>query len=206
MCKQFEKQKLAYKKTIEKALIFSLFFFLLLLHIFPKRVEQKATELPPLDFKFEIEEIPVTEQRVRRGRRPPQKPVIPVASEDPDIPPDATIDETLLDWEAGDDIAGQSGITSCSNDMIPPRPIVQVLPEYPKELQKQNVRGIVKVRLYVNEKGEIEEAVISENTTNSEACAEAALAAAKKSTYLPASAGGEKIATWVTCTYSFEPD
>lgn len=206
MCKQFEKQKLAYKKTIEKALIFSLFFLLLLLHIFPKRVEQKATELPPLDFKFEIEEIPVTEQRVRRGRRPPQKPVIPVASEDPDIPPDATIDETLLDWEAGDDIAGQSGITSCSNDMIPPRPIVQVLPEYPKELQKQNVRGIVKVRLYVNEKGEIEEAVISENTTNSEACAEAALAAAKKSTYLPASAGGEKIATWVTCTYSFEPD
>jgi TonB family protein len=169
-------------------------------------VEQKATELPPLDFKFEIEEIPVTEQRVRRGRRPPQKPVIPVASEDPDIPPDATIDETLLDWEAGDDIAGQSGITSGSNDMIPPRPIVQVLPEYPKELQKQNVRGIVKVRLYVNEKGEIEEAVISENTTNSEACAEAALAAAKKSTYLPASAGGEKIATWVTCTYSFEPD
>ena len=90
--------------------------------------------------------------------------------------------------------------------MIPPRPIVQVLPEYPKELQKQHVRGIVKVMLYVNEKGEIEEAVVSENTTNNEACAQAALSAARKSTYLPASAGGQKVATWVSCTYSFEPD
>ncbi|MBN1560581.1 TonB family protein [candidate division KSB1 bacterium] len=206
MHKQFEKSKLAYQKTIEKSLVISLAFLVILLHIFPKSFERKAALLPPVSFTFEIEEIPVTKQSVRRGYRPPQKPVIPVASEDPDIPKDATIDETILDWNAGDARAGMSGLTVGRTDTIPPRPLVQVLPEYPKLLQKQNVRGSVKVMLYVDEEGRVQEAVVTENSTGSSACSDAALVAAKKSIYLPATIGRKKVAAWVSCTYTFSPE
>ncbi|MBN1479750.1 TonB family protein [candidate division KSB1 bacterium] len=206
MQKEFEKQKRVYKRNIEKSLLISLVFFLALVHIFPKTFERKPKELPPLPFVFEIEDIPVTTQTIRKGRPQPQKPVIPIASEDPDIPPDATIDETLIDWDAGDAIFGTSGLSVGSADTIQPRPIVQVLPEYPKELQKQNIRGFVKVMLYINEKGRVEEAVVVENTTASEVCEQAALEAAKRSFYKPASIGKKNVATWVSCTYSFQPD
>ncbi len=206
MSKEFEKDRLFYQKTIEKSLVFSLAFLIGLVHIFPKTVELKKKELPPLDIVITVEDIPVTRQMVRRGVQPPKRPVIPVASEDPDLPMDATIDETLLDWNAGNNIFGNAGLTAGKQDTIPPRPIVQVLPEYPKELQKQNVRGTVKVMLYVNEKGRVQEAVVTDNSTKSQLCAASALAAAKKSSYIPASIGHERVATWVTVAYSFEPD
>ena len=206
MSNQFEKSKLAYKKTIEKSLVISLAFFIILVQIFPKAFKRDAEELPPVSFAFEIEEIPLTKQSVRRGYQPPQKPVIPIASEDPDIPMDATIDETILDWNAGDARAGRSGLTVGQADTIPPRPIVQVLPEYPKALQKQNVKGTVKIMLYVNEDGRVQEAVVTENSTGSSACSEAALIAAKKCQYLPATIGKVKVAAWVSCYYTFAPD
>jgi TonB family protein len=206
MSKEFQKDKLLYQKTIEKSLVFSLAFLIALVHIFPKTVELKKKELPPLDIVITVEDVPVTRQMVRRGVRPPKRPVIPVASEDPDVPMDATIDETLLDWNAGDHMFGNAGLTAGKLDTIPPRPLVQVLPEYPKELQKKNVRGTVKVMLYIDEKGRVQEAVVADNTTNSRMCADAALEAAKKSTYRPASIGNEKVATWVACIYTFKPD
>lgn len=206
MSNEFQKDKLTYQKTIEKSLIISLAFLIILVQLFPKTVELKKQELPPLDFVITVEDVPVTRQMVRRGVQPPQRPVIPVASEDPDVPMDATIDETLLDWNAGDNMYGNAGLTAGKADTIPPRPIVQVLPEYPKELQKKRVSGTVKVMLYINTKGRVQEAVVAANSTKSQMCAAAALEAAKKSTYIPATIGNEKVATWVACTYSFKPD
>ncbi|MBN1466014.1 TonB family protein [candidate division KSB1 bacterium] len=206
MSNQFEKQKLTYQKTIEKSLVISLAFLIMLLHIFPKAFERHAEEPQPISFAFEIEEIPVTRQSVRRGYQPPPRPVIPIASEDPDIPQNATIDETILDWTAGDARAGSSGLTVGHADTIPPRPIVQVLPEYPKELQKQKVQGTVKVMMYVNENGRVQEAVVTENSTGNSTCSDAALAAAKKSVYTPATIGKKRVAAWVACYYTFRPD
>ncbi len=205
MNKEFQQFKLAYRKTIKISLVISLAFLLILLHIVPKNVEHKKKALPVVPFSFEIEEVPATTQQVRRGVRP-QKPAIPVPSEDPDIPQDATIEETIIDWDIGDSPFGVSGLTTGRPDTIPPRPIVQVLPEYPRELVKQNVRGIVKLMLWVNEKGRVEEAVVVENSTNNEKCAQAALEAAKKNSYLPATIDKKKVASWVACTYSFKPE
>lgn len=206
MHNEFDKQKRIYKKNIEKSLLITLIFLLVFVHIFPKMFEQKSKALPPLRFVFEIADIPVTTQMIRHGRQQPPKPVIPIASEDPDIPLDATIDETLIDWDAGDAGYGRSGITVGSADTLQPRPIVQVLPEYPKELQKQNVQGIVRVMLYISESGRVEQAVVVENTTGNEACSQAALDAAKRSLYKPASIGKKNVATWVSSTYSFKPE
>ncbi len=195
-----------YQKTIRQALVGALALLLILLHIFPKNVEHTAKEIPRLDFKFTIEDIPATRQTVRKGRTPPPRPVIPVASEDPDVPQNLTIDETEFSYDFGDSPAGQSGLTAGKADTIPPRPMVQVLPEYPKELQKQNVRGIVRLMLWVNEKGQVEESVVVKNTTNSQVCAEEALDAARRSSYIPASINGKAVGAWVSCTYSFKPD
>ena len=147
----------------------------------------------------------MTTQQIRRGMRP-QKPVVPVPSEDPDVPMDATIEETTIDWNFGDSPYGAAGLTIGRQDTIPPRPIMQVLPEYPKELQKQNVRGTVKLMLWINANGQVEEAVVTENKTDSEECAQAALKAAKKNTYAPAAIGKNKVAAWVACIYSFRPE
>ena len=149
--------------------------------------------------------MPLTQQYVRRGVRP-QKPVIPVPSEDPDVPLDATIDETNFDWDFGDSQFGNAGLTAGAQDTIPPRPIVQVLPDYPRALQKQNVRGMVKLMLWINVHGRVEEAVVVENKTGSEPCAQAALKAARDNTYLPAKIDNKAIATWVVCTYTFKPE
>ncbi len=205
MNKEFQQFKLAYRTTIKKSLVISLAFLLILLHILPKNVEHKKKALPVVPFTFEIEEVPITRQQVRRGVRP-QKPLVPVPSEEPDIPVDETIDETIIDWNVGDSPFGVGGLTMGRADTIPPRPIVQVLPEYPRELLKQNVRGIVKLMLWVNEKGRVEEAVVVENGTGNEECAKAALEAAKKNSYLPATIGKKKVASWVACTYSFKPE
>ena len=78
--------------------------------------------------------------------------MIPIASEDPDIPQDVTIDETMIDWNAGDARTGNSGLTVGRTDTIPPRPIVQVLPEYPPGLQRE---AVVKIRFWVLPDGRV---------------------------------------------------
>lgn len=204
MEKEFQQFKLTYRKTIEKSLVISLAFLLLLLHILPKTVELRKREPAAVPFQFKLEKVPLTQQQVRRGVRP-QKPVIPVPSEDPDVPLDATIDETNFDWDFGDSPLGNAGLTAGAQDTIPPRPIVQVLPEYPRALQKQNIRGTVKLMLWINVHGRVEETVVVENNTGSEPCAQAALKAARNNTYLPAKIDNKAVATWVACTYTFKP-
>ena len=205
MKKEFQQLKLAYLKTIEKSLVISLSFLLFLFHLFPKSVELSPKPQASVPFTFNVEQVPVTNQRVRRGVRP-QKPVVPVPSEDPDVPIDVTIEETIIDWNIGDSPFGNSGLTAGTQDTIPARPIIQVLPEYPKELQKKNVRGTVKLMLWVDEKGNVEHAVVIQNKTGNEQCAAAALKAAKTNAYQPATIGKKKIASWVACTYSFKPE
>ncbi len=205
MEKEFQKFKLAYQRTIEKSLVIVLAFLITILHIFPKSIQFSPKPPQAVNFTFTVEMMPITVQRIRRGL-PPEKPVVPVPSEDPDVPLDATIDETIIDWNLGDSPFGNAAFTSGGQDTIPARPLVQILPEYPQELQKLNIRGTVKLMLWVNEAGRVVEAVIVENKTGSKKCADAALEAAKKNTYVPATIGARKVASWVVCIYSYKPE
>jgi len=204
MPEKVEHLKHFYRKRIEASLVVTLAIIIIFFQVTPKIIKREPYELPPVNFTFQIEDIPATRQRY--GRRPPPRPVVPVPSEDPDLPDDYTIDETIFDWKAGDSPEGIMGVTSGRQDTIPARPVVQVLPEYPKTLQKQGIKGIVKALLWVNEEGTVEEVVISENTTGSEDCADLAEQAAKKNSYLPARIGNKKVASWVSCIYTFKPE
>ena len=155
---------------------------------------------------FKIEEIPITRQTLRRGRPAPQRPVIPLPVEEPSVPEDATIDETEIQWERGDSPFGMSGLTTGRADTIPPRPLVQVMPEYPEMLRRQNVSGSVRLLIKISTTGSVLNVVVSKNTTGSQLCANAAVDAAERSRYLPAQYADERIAMWTSCVFSFKPD
>ncbi|HPG39784.1 MAG TPA: TonB family protein [bacterium] len=193
----------AHRVHVERALVFTLLLIIFTLQIIPKRFVNKQPELAAVKISIKVEDIPATEQRLRHGNPAPSRPVIPVPSDEV-YPEDDTIDETNVRWTLGDSPFGRSGLTIGKADTIPPRPLMQTLPEYPEELQKKRVEGSVKLLLKVDENGRVVDVVMAGNTTGSEECRELAVAAAYKSTYIPARSDNRNIEMWTSCVYSFK--
>jgi len=196
--------QLSHRIHIEKAIIVSLLLIIILFNVFPKRINIKYKEPEPVTLSLKIEDIPATEQKIRRGYPAPTRPVIPVPSEEPLFPENDTIDESTIQWNLGDSQFGTSGITIGKIDTIPPRPLVQVLPEYPEKLQRKKIEGSVKLFIKIDESGKVINVVVSTNSTGSEICKNAAIEAAYKSKYIPAIADKKNISMWTTCIYSFK--
>ncbi len=190
---------------LEKALILTLFLILLLFHTIPKKFELKWHKQSSIDISFKIQDVPATRQLVKRGKPAPKKPTIPLPVEDPSFPEDATIEETNIRWNTGDAQFGNAGITTGKNDTIPPRPLLQVMPEYSKQLRKQNIRGSVRLLLRVGKNGKVQDVVVAENNTGSELCERVAIKAAFQSRYIPANSKNKSIEMWTTCIYTFTP-
>ncbi len=195
--------QLAHPGHVEKAVIATLLLFIIILHIVPKRFIHTKTELAAVKISIKVQDVPATEQKFRRGYPAPLRPVIPVPSDEV-YPEDDTIDETTVQWNLGDSPFGNSGLTVGKADTIPPRPLMQTLPEYPEELQKKRVKGSVKLLVKVDENGRVVDVVMARNTTGSEMCRELAIEAAYKSTYIPARSDNRNIEMWTTCIYSFQ--
>ncbi|MBN2000812.1 TonB family protein [candidate division KSB1 bacterium] len=197
---------LKYTCHIELCVVIVLSLLLLIIHITPKKFKKNILELEPVFLSFKVEEIPQTTQTVRRGKPAPEKPVIPLPVEELSLPEDATIDFTDIRWDFGDSPLGYSGLTTGRADTIPPRPLVQVMPEYPEELRKQKIAGSVRLLVKVNTSGLVEDVVVSTNSTGHNLCEAAAKEAALKSQYVPGVSGEEKIPMWIVCVYSFSPE
>ncbi len=194
-----------YIRRVEKFLILTLYCFLLSFLILPKRFEKKKPELLPVSFRFIISDIPVTKQTVRERMASPEKPVIPIEAEDPSVPEDVTIDDTEFHWNLGDTQFGNSPLIVGKIDTIPPRPVMQVMPEYPEELVERKVAGKVRLLLNIYKDGQVKDVVVSENTTGEKLIEDMAIDAAFKSKYLPAKSGNKNITMWTICEYSFQP-
>lgn len=193
-----------YRLRLEKSLTVTLLFFILLTLLSP-RVQLKPRLPEPVEITLQVEDIPATRQGA--PRRPPRRPAVPIPVESESIPPDATIEETELNLanKIGD-ISSAGRLTDGIGggaQIIPPRPIALVLPEYPEEDKRKKVEGVVKVSLHIDETGRVIDAVVVENTTGSERCAAAALRAAKGTRFIPARRGGKPIPYWVTMPYTF---
>lgn len=191
-----------YVINLEKALILALLFFTLLALFSPRfDVTPREKELPQI--VIDVRNIPVTRQTHRTP--PPPKPTVPVPSDDEAIPEDATIDETTLKYtniyDLTDGLPALSGLS-----ITPPKRITLAVPEMPKEDQKKGVQGIVKLSLQVDERGNVIEAVVIDNTTNSERCAQAAIEAAYGNRFSPAKEGGKPVKAWYSMTYEFNFD
>ena len=190
-----------YRITIEKSLIITLCLIIISFLLFPT-VKFKKSEKRVVHINIVVEDIPITKQGIFRP--PPPKPSIPIPTEDESIPEDETIEETNLKFTISP-VASSGGYEGFgTSSYIPPRPIAEVIPEYPKEDYKKGVTGIVKLHIKINSQGKVVDVVVLENTTNSERCANAAKQAAYQCQYIPARQGKKTISCWTTRTIKFD--
>jgi len=84
-----------------------------------------------------------------------------------------------------------------------PRPIALSIPEYPKSARKAKAEGIVELNIKIDETGKVVDAIVLRNTTNDEACAQSAIAAALRCRYLPAQSSAGPDTVWMICHFQF---
>ncbi len=189
-----------YQRVLEKSTIIALILVILIFLMFPRIKVDHPLKMKPLGTSLNFEEIPVTRQGL--ARKPPPRPVVPIPSEDDVIPNDVTIEDTDLNLDSFSSSSG-SGSTLEQITIFQPRPIFEVIPEYPEELQKKGVEGIVKLHLHIDPNGRVIDVIVLENTTNNEVCANAAKVAALKGRYIPAKKDEKTTDLWITRTYTF---
>jgi len=85
------------------------------------------------------------------------------------------------------------------------QPVVTSLtvPEYPQAARKAKIHGLVKLHLKVNETGKVEKVIVLHNTTQNDACVQAAIEAAYRNRYRPAQTAAGPDTAWTVLTYSF---
>ena len=191
----------SYQLRFEKALSASLALLIILFLLFP-RLNIKIRKFDKVYFIPTIESVPITRQG--GSPTPPKRPAVPVPVDDPAVPLDETIDTTELNYNVyqynPDGLGGPAG---GQPRIIPPRPVAEVFPEYPKEARKKGLQGFVKLNLFIDEHGNVTEVVIVTNSTGSEDCAKEAVKAARASRFLPAQQGGKAVGTWTVREYGF---
>ncbi len=190
-----------YQKIIKIALIIVIVSIILVLQLFPM-LKPHQIEDQIIHLNIIVEDIPLTRQT--SFRPPPPKPAVPIPSEEETVPEDETIEQTDLKLDLySTSPAGETGGFG-SPSIIPPRPIAETIPEYPKVDYKNGVTGKVKLHIHVDKAGKVIDVVVLENTTNSKRCEDAAIAAAYQCRYIPARQGNKNVNSWMTRTITYE--
>ncbi|MFQ5631876.1 MAG: TonB family protein [bacterium] len=152
-----------------------------------------------------VENIPVTHQG--KSKPPPPKPAVPIPSDSEDIPSEVTIEPIDFEFFVDNGDAGGGGLGDegvGAPNRVPPRPIAWVIPEYPEKEKKKGIKGEVKVSIQIDVSGSVVDAVVVENTTGSELCAQSAVRAALASRFIPAKVNGVPKEDWLIMPYRFD--
>ncbi len=200
--------KLKYKKVIEFTLVLSLLLCIIIFQAF-KKFEHKKAESKIEIKKIEAEEIPKTKQE--KLPPPPSRPAIPIESESEDIPDDATIEETNIDF---DEVPPPPEPPEEDEDQIvfvaydePPAPIggfraIQRKLKYPEIARKAGIEGTVIVYAKISKNGEVINTKIVKPLGNS-GCNEAAVEAIKAVKWKPAMQRDKPVTVWVSVPVKF---
>ena len=212
MAVEYEIEKARYRIRIEKALICSLLCMILLFlssHRLPYRESKQNTMVISI---ITSDMVPVTSQQGGSLKRP-SLPQVPIPSEDEYLPDYETIELTDLDlWEGipfvdgtgtGNGVFGGSG-TGYGGGGLGPRPILEVIPEYPEEERKKGFTGIVELSIYINSDGYVDSVFVLNNTTRSRKLEQSAMEAAYRSRYAPLPDQYESISRWIQRIYRFD--
>ncbi len=195
--------RLKYKKNIELGLVLGLAVLLVLFQA-SKRADREVKTQDKIDLTIEVEEIPQTEQ----AKRPPapQRPSIPIESEDEDIPEDATIEMTEINLDElppppppPAEEADETPIFVAYDE--PPQPIggfaaIQQNLVYPEIARKAGVEGRVYVNVLIDERGNVIDTKILKSLGNN-GCDEAAVAAIRQAKWKPAKQRDKPVKVWV---------
>jgi TonB family protein len=77
------------------------------------------------------------------------------------------------------------------------------IPEYPQAARKAKIEGLVELNIKIDETGKVVNAIVMRNTTQNEACAQSAIAAALRSRYQPAQTTAGPDTIWVLRQFQF---
>ena len=185
----------------------------------------KASDDKPVTYRslgqetIEIEEIVQTRQRAERP--PPPPPTLEVVVSDDEVIDDYELDlpDDFLafsedDGESEDAPEGQQS-TGTLPDLIEPRPVRIVEPEYTREAQRRKIRAEVVVEVLVDERGRVSKARVVERfmlgkdeekepvTLLGFGLEESAIAAAERCMFRPARFGGKTVPGYKTLRFSF---
>ncbi len=202
--------RLAYRRRMAISLGLSLALILTLFLVLPRQFffssQRPLPELVSLQTDDIRVEAPAPALPARMAQPVVQAEPEPVAEADPQ----ATISETQASGSANGNTAGWggtggSGLGSVA-DTIPARPLLQTMPEYPKEEKKRKVSGVVRLLVYIDAQGRAFNISVLENTTGSALCEQAAIEAARNSRYQPAMVGNRPVVARTVVEYGFRPE
>lgn len=217
----------AYRARILGALALSLLVLTLAFRLWPaeKRVAEQRYVATPQEV-IQLELIEPTEQTRRAA--PPPPPTLPPIEVPDDVPiPEEEIDLDALDLSPNlapieiDAPPGLEEIEGPSDEPVfveradrRPRTVRPIFADYPPEAERRDIRARVRVRVLVDERGQVQEALILERflldkRDREERVAEigygveeAALEAARRTPFRPGRHDGRAVQTYTTLTLS----
>ncbi len=154
------------------------------------------------NFTFIAEDIPETRQTIVPPQ--PRLPTIPVVSEEIELP----LEELEYHVEVYDfDFSSELPSTpfESSNISTGPRPLEESIPRFPQSEINKGSEGSIEVLLYIDAQGNVTNADIVSNSTDSKKLEELVLQSALKSKYRAArDKNNRPVASRTTRTYSFK--
>ena len=202
--------KQGYRKHLWISLTGSVLLHVLLFALFPA-LQLSAYTKSHEPVILQIENIPET----RQDRRPPPapRPVVPIASDSEDIPDDATIETTDVDFF--DDLAAPPALDDATfveleeEDEIveiwkvekQPEFTKQVKPQYPEIAKKAGIEGRVTVHVLIDKRGRVESVG---NILGPEVFHASARAAALGFEFTPAIQNDKPVKVWVALPFKFQ--
>ncbi len=144
-----------------------------------------------------METVPITHQQnfIRPGK--PNRPTLFMPLEAERLPEN----ETFLSGSTTTNSSIGIAEVNTRSDTVQPRPIFQKMPELDKNAKKIN--GRVVLLLKVGTKGDIQDLVVSQNSTQRDEAEQAAIRAARQSRYRPGTIGGKPSEMWMRLEYGF---
>jgi len=193
MNKRIDPIKLQYKKTAEFGLVLTL-FILTFLFTASKRFDRELAQKPLGMDPIKAIEVPRTIHENRTKR--PENPTLPVETEDEDIPEDATIDITDINWDLtqepppppppdGDDAKVDFVMYDKAPEIVGGYAELTKHLVYPEIARKAGVEGKVIVNIKLSKKGTILGTDVIKSLGNN-GCDQAAIDAIKKVKWIPA--------------------
>lgn len=192
-----------YRYYFEFSLFLSLLILVFIIRYFPE-FGSGTTRLPEKpNIVVEISDIAPTRQIVS-AKGKPVKPVIPIAGN--------VKEELLFDDDAN--LGDEFGLLPIpapppppgnkeKSDYQPPRLIVSKFPEYPGELQKQGISGVVILEVKVDVSGKVIEHRVRSNTTNNATLEKLAVETVYQCRYTPAMQDKKPTVAWTDHKFEF---
>jgi len=198
-----------YRRVLEFGLVISLALHLILLQGYKKVKVRNVKREVKLE-TIQVEEIPQTQQE--KSAPAPARPTVPIASEDEDLPDDATIEDT--DWQIDDEAPPPPPPPEADDDVPlfvpydePPTPIggypaIQRRLVYPEIAKKAGIEGQVVIYALVDEKGNVIKTKVVKSL-GPNGCDEAAISAIRAVKWKPAMQRDMPVKVWVSVPVNF---